>query len=896
MAEKNESLSAPTVWSRRSFLKSTAGAAVGSSLVRPAGAAQRALWPFPVRERSNFNTGWRFHLGDSPDVNGELNYVAIRQWLLPSGNAFSKTTSYQQPGGNLGGNVQFVQSGFDDSGWRSLDLPHDWGIEQLFDQSLPSSAGKLEWWGVAWYRKHFRLLDKDAGKRIVLGIDGAMSYAAFWLNGNFVGGWPYGYASFELDLTPYINIHGDNVLAVRLDNPPESSRWYPGAGIYRNTWLTKTSPVYVGQWGTFIRTTVANSKNAQLEIEVDIVNETNHAQKVTIQTYMFGFNLFVEPFGYSVPLDVTLGPREMVTCFTNAALPSPQLWSPDQPNRYTAVTFVTQGGQLLDDYTTLFGVRTIAFNANNGFLLNGHRLQLRGVCLHDDLGAIGTALNYSALKRRLGIMKEMGCNAIRTSHNPHAPELLDLSDELGFVVMDEAFDTWDTPKMKNDYNLLWPDWHEQDLRALIRRDRNHPSVILWNIGNEIPDQTSSQGPMLAKELVEIVHDEDPTRPAISNCDNPDSAFNSFGDQLDVFGYSYNQDQYPNYHAQRPNKPFMGSETSSCISTRGYYVFPVSDGENRFAGSIGRFVYHIFPLDSNEGVGDNQISSYDLYAPPWACAPDTEFEALDKTPQAAGEFAWAGFDYLGEPIPYGDEASPTSPLYQAPSRSCYFGIVDLAGLKKDRFYSYQARWCADLPMVHILPHWDWPERVGQVTPVHVYTSGDSAQLFVNGRSKGKLTKQKYQYRLRWDDVVYQPGKLQVVAYKNGRPWAEKVVRTSGGAFRLVLKPERTVIQGDGMDLVYFVVSAVDAKGNFVPRANNLVQFTVNGPGEIVATDNGDPTDQNSFQNSKRHLFFGEAVTIIRSKSRIPGLITVTARASGLAQGTAAILGTSFFPFP
>ena len=879
MTEKNESLNTPAVWSRRSFLKSTAGAAVASSLVRPAGAAQHALWTFPVRERSNFNIGWRFHVGDSPDVNGELNYVAIKQWLLTSSNAFSKIARYRRPDGNLGSNVRFVQSKFDDSDWRSLDLPHDWGIEQPFDQSLLGSTGKLKWWGIAWYRKHFRLSRKDTGKQIVLGIDGAMSYATFWLNGNFVGGWPYGYASFELDLTPYINIHGDNVLAVRLDNPPDSSRWYPGAGIYRNTWLTKTSPVHVGQWGTFIRTTAVNSKSAQLKIDVDVVNETNDAQKVTVQTnlYMFSSDLRTEPLVYGTPVSIILNPREMVTCSASATLPSPRLWSPDHVNRYTAVAFVTERNQLLDSYTTVFGVRTIAFDANNGFLLNGHRFQLRGVCLHDDLGAIGTAVNYSALKRRLEIMKEMGCNAIRTSHNPHAPELLDLSDELGFVVMDEAFDTWDTPKTKNDYNLLWPDWHERDLRALIRRDRNHPSVILWSIGNEVPDQGSSQGPALAKELVDIVHDEDLTRPVISNCNNSDSAFNGFGDQLDVFGYSYNQDQYPNYHVQRPNKPLMGSETSSCISTRGYYVFPVSN-------------------DKSQGLGDNQVSSYDLYAPPWACAPDTEFEALDKTPQAAGEFVWTGLDYIGEPTPYSDEAPPTSPLYQAPSRSSYFGIVDLAGLKKDRFYSYQARWRADLPMVHILPHWDWLERVGQVIPVHVYTSGDGAQLFVNGQSKGKLTKQKYQYRLRWDDVVYQPGELRVVAYKNGRPWAEEVVRTSGGASRLVLRPECTVVRGDGVDLVHFVVSAVDAKGNFAPRANNLVHFSVHGPGEVVATDNGDPTDQNSFRSSKRHLFFGKAVAIIRSKSRIPGLITVTARANRLTQGTAAVFGTGGFSPP
>jgi beta-galactosidase len=497
-----------------------------------------------------------------------------------------------------------------------------------------------------------------------------------------------------------------------------------------------------------------------------------------------------------------------------------------------------------------------------------------------------------ALERQLQILQEMGCNAIRTSHNPPAPELLDLCDRLGLVVMDEAFDCWVRGKKRNDYHLLFPDWHEKDVRAQVRRDRNHPCVVLWSIGNEIAEQGSTAGHKVAAELARIVRSEDPTRLVTAGCNDLRAGYNGFQKEVEAFGYNYKPGEYGKFREANPTLPLFGSETASCVSSRGEYFFPVSDNKG-------------------QGKADFQMSSYDLYAPPWATPPDREFRGQDEFPFCAGEFVWTGFDYLGEPTPYNGDVSIllnfTDPEEKArfesqlkelgkirvPSRSSYFGIIDLAGFKKDRFYIYQARWRPELPMAHILPHWNWPDRVGQVTPVHVYTSGDEAELFLNGKSLGRKKKGQYEYRLRWDDVVYQPGELKLVAYKDGKKWAQDVMKTAGAATKLKLEPDRDVVRADGKDLCFVTVTVADKGGQLVPRAKQHVTFELSGPGEIVATDNGDATSFEPFQAHERNAFNGLCLVVIRTTGQ-SGPMTLKATSPDLQAARVEIVAKAMKP--
>jgi beta-galactosidase len=815
-----------------------------------------------TRSRVSFNADWRFIKGDPDEATGKLNYSTLKPWLLASANPATNKPDGNPPGAD----ISYAQTAFDDSGWRRLNLPHDWGIEGPFKQEYPGETGKLPWWGVAWYRKHFDVPAGDKGRQIYLDVDGAMAYASVWLNGQFVGGWPYGYSSWRVDLTPFIKSGSANVLAIRLDNPPDSSRWYPGGGIYRNVWLVKTAPVHVAQWGSYLTTTNMTKDAATVNLSVTVENQSSAAADIKLATQIFALGSDGRKSGRAVatlaPTPLKIPQGSQATAAANGTVSNPKLWDLKKPNRYVAVTTVEQGGAIVDTYETPFGIRTIQFTADNGFLLNGRRVPLNGVCDHHDIGALGSAINVRGLERQIEILQEMGCNAIRTSHNPPAPELLDLCDRLGMVVMDEAFDCWLRGKKKNDYHLLFADWHEQDLRSLVRRDRNHPCVVLWSIGNEIPEQGSANGIKLAAELAGIVHAEDPTRPVTSGCNNQNAGYNGFQKQVDVFGYNYKPKEYGKVRQANPALPIYGSETASCISSRGEYFFPVSNNKN-------------------DGKADFQMSSYDLYAPPWATTPDTEFHGQDEFPFVAGEFVWTGFDYLGEPTPYNSDTSNllnfTDPAekerlaaqlkelgkIRVPSRSSYFGIIDLAGFKKDRFYIYQARWRPDLPMAHILPHWNWPDRTGQVTPIHLYTSGDEAELFLNGKSLGRKKKERYDYRLRWDDVIYQPGELKAVAWKNGKTWAHDIVRTTGPAAKLTLQPDHTTIAADGQDLSCVTVTIADKSGQLVPRSKNRLSLTVTGPGEIIATDNGDATSFEPFQSKDRNAYNGLCLVIIRS---------------------------------
>lgn len=839
--------------------------------------------------RTNFNENWSFQRNDPSGSESVLAWDKLKDWVVATGNDFvvdgAKPT---RPAGDLGESVVYTTANLNEASWRRLNLPHDWAIEGDFQQELPGETGKRPWFGIGWYRKHFTVPASDKGKQIYIDFDGAMSHSAVWLNGKFVGGWPYGYASFRLDLTPYVEFGKENVIAVRLDNPPETSRWYPGSGLYRNVWLVKTAPVHVGQWGTFITTPSVSKDSATVNVRVAVENKADAAGEITVKTSIYRLTngtkniKSVASTSKQIVLD-----RNSTTVDLAADVRNPALWSPSSPSLYKTITEIIRLGHVIDSYETTFGIRTVKFDAAKGLLINGEHVYVKGVCNHHDLGALGTAINIRALERQIEILKSFGVNAIRTSHNPPAPELLDLADKMGILILDEAFDAWTGSKKKNDYATLFKDWHEKDLRAFVRRDRNHPSVIAWSTGNEIREQRPEGHPVSAM-LAKIVHEEDPTRLVTVGANGADSSTNGFQNTVDVFGFNYKPHLYTKFHADNPAKPVWSTESASTVSSRGEYYFPVSE-------------------DKAKGFFDFQVSSYDLYAPPWATPPDTEFAGQDRTPAVAGEFVWTGFDYLGEPTPYDRDANRvlnfrfTDPTAQAkaeeaikagspvtvPSRSSYFGIVDLAGFPKDRFYIYQARWRPELPMAHILPHWNWLDRKGLVTPVHVYTSGDEAELFLNGKSLGRKKIGRFEYRLRWDDVVYEPGELKVIAYKNGKKWAEDTVKTTDSANGIAMTADRSIIRSDGSDLSFITVKITDKNGLMVPKSDNRIKFEITGPGEIVAVDNGDATDHDSFQSTNRRAYNGMALVMIRSIKGKVGKISLKASSDGLASSAVSI---------
>jgi beta-galactosidase len=841
------------------------------------------------RTRLSINDGWRFIKGDPRGSPTNLSYDAVKSWILPSGNNFLKDPAKQtqRPEGSPGGDTAYITANYDDTSWQKVDLPHDYAIEGPFTTMVGGSVGRLPASGVVWYRKILSLPASDAGKSLFLDIDGAMSYCTVWLNEQLVGGWPYGYASFRLNLTPYAKPGEKNVLAIRLDNPvpkdtnwqSASSRWYPGAGLYRNVWLVKTALVHVGQWGTYIRTPEITKTSASVDLKITVENDSKQDANASVATEIFEIDGKDRAAGRAVTsipsVNLQIAAGRNATAETKGTIANPKLWGTgfrQKPNRYVAVTTVRQKGKTVDIYETPFGIRTLKFDPNAGFFLNGEHIKLKGVNNHHDLGALGAAINYRALQRQLEILADMGANAIRTSHNPPAPELLDLADKMGFLVMDEAFDMWVQQKTALDYHLLYPEWHEQDLRALLRRDRNHPSVILWSIGNEVGEQGSgAKGAVIAEELTRICHDEDPTRPTISGM-NSAGATSPFPAPIDAVGLNYQgvgiygrPPQYPAFHQSFPDKFIVGSETTSTLSSRGVYTFPVAPGLGIPASA-----------DAGEEPDNRQVSSYDLYFAKWAYSPDKEFAAQDRYPFLGGEFVWTGWDYLGEPTPFDA------------SRSSYFGIIDLAGFKKDRFYLYQSYWRPEHPMAHILPHWTWPDRVGQVTPVHVYTSGDEAELFLNGKSLRRKKKAEFEYRLRWDEVVYEPGELRAIAYKQGKQWAMDSVKTAGAAMKLLLAPDKRTISNDGKDLSFITLTVADKDSMMVPRSMNSIHFDISGPGEIVATDNGDPTDMTAFPSKDRKAFNGLALAIVRAKRGQRGNIVVTAKSEGLIEARTTVI--------
>jgi beta-galactosidase len=833
-----------------------------------------------MRERTSINEGWRFTLNDPDGAKGKLSYAAVKDWMTASGDFLVLAPGaphHARPAGNIGEDVAYTRPDFADDAWREVALPHDWGVEGPFDTRISGSTGMLPCFGVGWYRRQLDIPAADRGRRILLDIDGAMSYANVWCNGRYVGGWGYGYASFRLDLTPYIEFGGRNVLAIRLENPSDSSRWYPGGGLYRNIWLVKTEPVHVGQWGVYVTTPKVAAEAATVRLQVTVDNDSAADARVTVSAQIFALDADDRRTGPAVaataaaPLALAAGKSGSVAL--EAAVARPALWSPRSPARYVAAITVEQDGRTVDALDTPFGIRSLAYDPVKGLLINGEAVRMQGVCDHSDLGALGSAVNVRGLQRQLEILQAMGCNAIRTSHNPPAPELLDLADKMGFIVMDEMFDCWVLGKTGNDYHLLYPDWSEKDARMLLRRDRNHPSIVLWSIGNEIPEADSPKGQAEARRLADICHAEDPTRAVTSARNSYDSGFNGYQKIMDVFGFNYLggpdiSQMYVAFHKANPGRMVYSSESASTISSRGVYAFPAKF-DDKGAG----------------GTSDGQMSSYDLYAPPWANPPAWEWKAEDLSGVAAGEFVWTGFDYIGEPTR--NNAPAGGRRAAPPARSSYFGIIDLAGFPKDRYWLYQSRWRPDLPMAHILPHWNWPDRAGQVTPVHVYTSGDEGELFLNGKSLGRKKKEAYSYRLRWDDVVYTPGELKVVTYKDGKPWATDIVTTTGDPAGLRLTPDRATIAADARDLSFVTLAVIDKDGRTVPTAGSAIHFEISGPGEIVATDSGDATDLVAFPSHDRKAFSGLALLIVRAKRGASGPITLTAKSNGLTAATTTI---------
>ena len=761
---------------------------------------------------------------------------------------------------------------FNDAKWETVDIPHDWAIFGPFDKSndlqnvavtqnfetqaslKTGRTGGLPYVGIGWYRTTFH---STPGKQTTLIFDGAMSEARVFVNGKEACFWPCGYNSFYCDVTSLVNEDGkNNTLAVRLENRPQSSRWYPGAGLYRNVHVVTTEKIHVPVWGTQITTPYVKDEYASVCLRTTILNAGK--TELTVVTDI------MDADGQVVSTKTNKGVINHGQPFTqNFIVERPKLWSPETPVLYKAVSKIYSGDTLLDTYSTRFGIRTIEYIADKGFYLNGKRRKFQGVCNHHDLGPLGAAINVAALRHQLTLLKEMGCDAIRTSHNMPAPELVELCDEIGFMMMLEPFDEWDIAKCDNGYHRFFNEWAEKDMVNMLRQYRNNPCVVMWSIGNEVPTQWSPEGYKVAKFLQDICHREDPTRPVTCGMDQVKSVLaNGFAAMLDIPGLNYRAHLYDEAYERLPQNIILGSETSSTVSSRGVYKFPVE----RKAGAM---------------YDDHQSSSYDLEYCNWSNIPDIDFARAEDHEWTIGQFVWTGFDYLGEPSPYDTNAWP--------NHSSMFGIIDLASIPKDRYYLYRSVWNKEAETLHILPHWNWEGREGEKIPVFVYTNYPSAELFINGKSYGRQTKHKNgtvenRYRLMWHDAVYQPGEVRVVAYdEQGNPVAEKTVRTAGKPHHIELVTDRSSLQADGKDLAYVTLRIVDKNGNLCPNDGRLVSFKVKGAGKYRASANGDPTCLDLFHKPEMHAFGGMLTVIVQSGEKT-GEIELQATAKGIKTGT------------
>lgn len=777
------------------------------------------------RELIDFTTSWKFHLGDVPDAKGPL---------------------------------------FKDDSWRSLNLPHDWSIEGDFSKDHPATpgGGALPG-GTGWYRKSFDIPASDKGRLIFIDFEGVYHNSEVWINGHYLGKRPNGYISFRYDLSGFLKYGQKNVISVKVDNSKQpNSRWYSGSGIYRRVSMVKVNPLHVPQYGTFVTTPVVSKDLAVVKLETTVLNGSSKKASVRLNT-------IVRNAGgkevSSVWQTQILEPGKSMLFNQIAELAKPQLWSVATPALYTAVNHVYLGKRLVDSYETSFGIRSFTFDAEKGFSLNGVPMKIQGVCNHHDLGALGAAFNRRAAERQLEILKEMGCNGIRTSHNPPAPELLELCDRMGFIVMNEAFDMWKKQKNPFDYHLDWDQWHRKDLEDLIRRDRNHPSVFIWSVGNEIQEQWGDEakgdtaGRAIARELVAIVRSLDTTR-AITTANNEVNTYNNLlkSGAFDLIGYNYNHGLWPNFHERWPRKKLIVTESTSALQTRGHYDLIPFDTVRRWPEAWDK------PIKGG-GNTDFTVSAYDHVSAPWGSTHEESLRAFHGNPHVSGMYVWTGFDYLGEPTPY-----------SWPARSSYFGIIDLAGFPKDVYWLYKSVW-TDEPVLHLYPHWNW--KVGDtVDVVAYYSQADHVELFLNGKSLGSKSKTGEEMHVKWR-VPFSAGSLRAVSFKQGKEILTKDLHTAGKPAKIELSADRLSINADGKDLSFVTVKVLDNEGHVVPQADNLIQFAVNGEGYLNAVDNGSPTSHERFKANRRKAFNGLALAIIQSSGEV-GEIGVVASSPGL----------------
>jgi len=780
------------------------------------------------RTTSKFNNDWKFFLGDNPSANS--------------------TT-------------------FNDGSWRKLNLPHDWSVELPFDSTSPTgNGGGALRGGMGWYRKTFTLPEADKGKNIFIDFDGVYRNSEVFINGQSLGIRPNGYISFRHDLTPYLKFGNEkNIIVVKVDNSQQpNSRWYSGSGIYRNVWLVKTGKVYVDIWGTYVSTSSVSAKQATVKIKTTISGKNVLCDVITTITNREGKAIATQT-------KKNINPGQINSTEQNFIVSTPMLWSIEDPYLYKAVTKIVCNGKITDQYTTSFGIRYFRFDVDKGFFLNDKRVKIIGVCNHHDLGCLGTAINYRALERQLQIMKGMGINGIRTSHNPPAPELLELCDKMGFIVMDEAFDMWRKSKTKYDYSFDFEKWFKKDLEDQVLRDRNHPSVFIWSIGNEILEQWTgadgkdSSGRIISKELASIIHALDTTRPITAALNNPWPGNEIYkSGALDLVGFNYNHREFKNFPVKFSGQKFIGTETVSALQTRGHYDMP-SDSIRRWPARWDKPVEN-----ANE---DLTCSAYENCSAPWGSTHEETLKELLKYDFASGMFIWTGFDYIGEPTPY-----------PFPARSSYFGIVDLAGFPKDAYYLYQGLF-TDKDVLHIFPHWNW--KNGQTIDVWAYYNhADEVELFINGRSQGVKRKTGDELHVMWR-AVYEPGTLKAVSKKNGKVVMTKEIKTAGAPAKIILEADRNTISSNGEDLSFVTVKIEDKEGNIVPDAGNLVKFAITGDGFIAGVDNGYQADLSSFKGDSKKAFNGLCLAVLQSTKKT-GSIKLTAIADGLRLASITII--------